>query len=238
MWRRDSSLGYLVWEEHACWGIDYSDADNIYNFLPEWMEAVERDYNHPSIIGWCPFNETWDYQGRPQDNRLLKLVYLATKALDKTRPVIDTSGNYHVMTDIYDIHEYDQNLDVIHERYDGTKVGESLFDLHSQGGRRQSYKGEPIFVSEYGGTWWSPGVEGGWGYGAAPKEEKEAVDRICALTRYFLENENFCAVCYTQLTDVEQEQNGMYTYERKRKFSDESYARIKEAFDTVAGIEK
>ena len=231
-------LGYLVWGEHASWGLNHTDPKSIYNFLPEWLEAVERDYNHPALIGWCPFNETWDIDGHPQYNDLIKLTYLATKAVDPYRPVIDTSGNYHVLTDIYDIHEYDQDINVIRERYDETVVGEKVFDYHSQGGRRQRYNGAPIFVSEYGGTWWSPGVDGGWGYGKTPDDEKEAVDRICDITKYFLENKNFCAVCYTQLYDVEQEQNGIYTYERERKFTDESYARIKEAFDTVAGIEK
>ena len=230
-------LGYLVWGEHASWGLNHAEGMNIYNFLPEWLEIVERDYNHPAIIGWCPFNETWDFMGHPQDNRLLHTVYLATKAIDKTRPVIDSSGNYHVETDIYDIHEYDQDVNVLHERYDTAKVGESLFDFHGRGGR-QHYNGAPIFVSEYGGTWWAPGVEGGWGYGKTPEGEAEAVDRICALTKYFLQNKNFCAFCYTQITDVEQEQNGMYTYTRKPKFSPESYAKIKAAMETKAAIEE
>lgn len=228
-------MGYLVWEEHANWGLDYSAPAAVHDFLPEWIEAVERDYNHPCIVGWCPFNETWDYCGRAQDPRLLRTTYLVTKALDKTRPVIDTSGNFHVVTDIYDIHEYDQDIESIRRKYDGTKVGEKLFDGWSS---RQHYAGQPIFVSEYGGTWWSPGKEGGWGYGKAPEKETEAVDRICSITEYFLKNKNFCAVCYTQLYDVEQEQNGIYTYERKPKFSPDSYARIKAAFDTVAGIEE
>ncbi len=230
-------LGYIVWDEHACWGLDYSDPLNVYNFLPEWVEIVERDYNHPALIGWCPFNETWDFMGRPQYNDLLKIVYTTTKALDKTRPCIDTSGNFHVVTDIYDIHEYDQDINVIRERYDSTKVGESLFDYHGQWGR-QHYTGEPIFVSEYGGTWWSPGKEGGWGYGNAPKTEEEVCQRFCDITSYFLLNENFCAFCYTQITDVEQEQNGVYTYERKRKFSDETYAKMRAVLTQKAAIEK
>ncbi len=230
-------LGYIVWGEHACWGLDYSDGMNVYNFLPEWIEIVERDYNHPAIVGWCPFNETWNFQGRPQYNDLLRITYLTTKALDKTRPCIDTSGNFHVITDIYDIHEYDQNIDVIHERYDDTKVGERLFDYFGRDGR-QHYGGQPIFVSEYGGTWWSPGVEGGWGYGNAPKSEEEVAQRFCDLTDYFMQNENFCAFCYTQITDVEQEQNGVYTYERKRKFSDETYAKMRAVLTKKAAIEK
>ncbi len=230
-------LGYLVWGEHACWGLDYSDLGNIANFLPEWLEIVARDYNHPAIIGWCPFNETWDFCGRPQNNELLRLTYLATKAADQTRPVIDTSGNFHVVTDIYDTHDYDQDINVVREHYKDTKVGETLYDFHGRHGR-QRYEGQPIFISEYGGTWWAPGADGGWGYGNAPKTEAEACERICALTEYFLDNENICAVCYTQLTDVEQEQNGMYTYAREPKFSKETYAKIRAALRKQAAIEK
>ena len=94
-------LGYLVWGEQGNWGMDPSAPDGLKNFLPEWMEAVERDFNHPAIIGWCPFNETWDYEGRKQDDDLLAIVYRMTKLYDTTRPCIDTSGNFHVITDIY-----------------------------------------------------------------------------------------------------------------------------------------
>ena len=98
--------GYLVWGEYPNWGIDHSNPKSVDIFLKEWSEAVERDFNHPSIIGWCPFNETWDYRGRPQYNPLLETVYDYTKAVDKTRPCIDTSGNFHVKTDIYDLHDF------------------------------------------------------------------------------------------------------------------------------------
>ena len=65
--------------------------------LPEWLDEVERDFNHPSIIGWCPFNETWDIDGRRQCDEMIASVYRATKAADPTRPCIDTSGSVHEM---------------------------------------------------------------------------------------------------------------------------------------------
>ena len=72
-------LGYLVWGEQANWGLDYSRPDGLKCFLPEWMEVLKRDFNHPAIVGWCPFNETWDYEGRKQDDDLLRITYLMTK---------------------------------------------------------------------------------------------------------------------------------------------------------------
>ena len=86
------------------------------------MEAVERDFNHPAIIGWCPFNETWDYEGRKQDDDLLAIVYRMTKLYDTTRPCIDTSGNFHVITDIYDLHDYEQNPEEFASHYERNRL--------------------------------------------------------------------------------------------------------------------
>ena len=94
--------GYLVWGEFPNWGLDPSYADCIYGILPEWMEEIERDYNHPSIIGWCPFNETWDSKGRKQYDDAIRMVFRVTKAMDPTRPCIDSSGFFHVESDIFD----------------------------------------------------------------------------------------------------------------------------------------
>ena len=108
--------GYLVWGEYASWGFDHTRDDGLRYFLPEWMEAMNRDYNHPALIGWCPLNETWDIRGRRQNDEILSDIYLATKRFDPTRPCIDTSGNYHVITDIYDIHDYCQDIASYHRR--------------------------------------------------------------------------------------------------------------------------
>lgn len=210
-------LGYLVWGEHANWGLNITTPMGLERFLPEWIEVLERDYNHPSIIGWCPFNETWDLNGTKQDDNVLKLVYLATKAIDKTRPVIDTSGNFHVVTDIFDVHDYDQNPESFAQRYEGLKTGE---DINVSFPQRQKYDGQPYFVSEYGGIWWNPGQtdQNSWGYGNRPKSEDEFISRYKGLTETLLQHPKMCAFCYTQLYDVEQEVNGLYTYDRKPKF--------------------
>lgn len=225
-------LGYLVWGEQANWGLDYTTADAIGWFLPEWLEVVERDFNHPAIIGWCPFNETWDMHGCRQDDEVLRMVYLATKATDRTRPVIDTSGNYHVVTDIYDIHDYEQNAEVWKSRY-----GVPYDRLHETYPSRQKAAGQPFFVSEYGGARWAPDSPEGWGYGDAPKSEEEVGARYEALTTVLLDNPDICAFCYTQLTDVEQEKNGVYHYDRTPKFSKKIYEQIRRANTKKAAIE-
>ncbi|MBB3108836.1 beta-galactosidase/beta-glucuronidase [Paenibacillus phyllosphaerae] len=142
-------LGYLVWGEHANWGLDITTAASIAHFLPEWMEAVERDFNHPALIGWCPFNETWDRDGAKQDNDVLRIIYEETKRIDPTRPVIDTSGNFHVVTDIFDLHDYDQNPETFRARYEPMKTGGEAFNTFPN---RQQYGGQPYFIANMAGS--------------------------------------------------------------------------------------
>ena len=230
-------LGYLVWGEQANWGLDITGPMGLERFLPEWMEAVRRDFNSPALVGWCPFNETWDKRSAdgtgaiPQDNEVLRQIYLVTKAMDPTRPVIDTSGNYHVMTDIFDIHDYEQDVAAFAGKFEDMRVGGRMqangkmahggmvFNTYPE---RQKYEGQPYFVSEYGGIWWNPEQAGNesWGYGSRPRSEEEFLERFAGLTNALLDNPNICAFCYTQLTDVEQETNGLYSYTREPKFDE------------------
>ena len=211
-------LGYIVWGEYPDWGLDHSYADNIYGILPEWMEEVERDFNHPSIIGWCPHNETWILESRKQHDMSVQLVYDVTKALDPTRPCIDTSGGYHIKTDIFCVHNYDQNPETFKANYDKFANEGVLYDAFAHMFTTpMKYKGEAVFVSEYGGIAWDLNGNG-WGYGDGPKSIEEFYSRFKGLTDALLDNEKLFGLCYTQLTDVEQEQNGIYTYDRKLKF--------------------
>lgn len=211
-------LGYIVWGEYPDWGLDHSYADNIYDILPEWMEEVERDFNHPSIIGWCPHNETWILESRKQHDMSVQLVYDVTKALDPTRPCIDSSGGYHIKTDIFCVHNYDQNPETFKANYDKFANEGVLYDAFAHMFTTpMKYKGEAVFVSEYGGIAWDLNGNG-WGYGQGPKTIEEFYERFKGLTDALLDNEKLFGLCYTQLTDVEQEQNGIYTYDRKLKF--------------------
>lgn len=218
-------LGYIVWGEFGNWGLDYSRDGALEAMLPQWCESVARDFNHPAIVGWCPFNETWDRDGRKQNDELLRIVYRVTKQLDETRPCIDTSGNFHVETDIFDVHDYEQKVEIFKGNYDRLMTEGVLFERFPD---RQEYDGKkPVFVSEYGGIQWSLGSRGdAWGYGNAPKSEQEFIDRYKGLTDALLDNERMFGFCYTQLYDIEQEQNGLYYYDRSPKFDPELFRRI------------
>ena len=224
-------LGYLVWGEHANWGLNITEPGQIRHFLPEWLEAMQRDFNHPSIIGWCPFNETWNGAGNLQCGDILSMVYHVTKFADPTRPVIDTSGYVHVVTDIYDVHDYEQDTKKFAENY--AHIDEGILNDQTQylpklQGCQKYYGNLPVFVSEYGGARWAPDDGEGWGYGNSPRSAEEFVARYKGLTDALLDNENIMGFCYTQLYDVEQEKNGLMTYDRKFKFDPGIFRKINE----------
>ncbi|MBQ9806730.1 MAG: beta-galactosidase [Clostridia bacterium] len=216
-------MGYMVWGEYGNWGIDYSLPEAIPPFMYEWAEIVERDYNHPSIIGWCPLNET-SMKLKRQNDELLRLAYRQTKALDLSRPCIDTSGWYHVETDIFDLHDYLQDPEKFGVTYSKDTLAEMIDEYHrthkTAGKFPSAYHGEPVFVSEYGGIKWdvNSGLSKAWGYGDAPKTEEEFIERYRGLTDILLDTPELFGFCYTQLYDVEQETNGLYTYDRVPKF--------------------
>jgi hypothetical protein len=247
-------LGYIVWGEFGDWGcsrmgsLDGEHQQPTASYITEWLEVLERDYSHPSIIGWCPLNETW----QSLTDRITVLddvtqgMYLATKAMDSTRPVLDTSGYSHrvVGADVYDSHDYTQDPDTFAERHAGLAQGGQPYI--NSGGSRQggnvnwsiAYAGQPYFVSEFGGIWWNPDVKEGedsWGYGDRPKTIEVFYDRFERLCAILLDDVNMFGYCYTQLTDIYQEQNGIYKYDRGLKFDME---RIRSAQQKPAAIEQ
>lgn len=222
-------LGYIVWGEHANWGADHTNFDSLRYYLLEIEEEIERDFNHPSIIGWCPYNETWDIAGRKQDDDVLRIVYRTVKAMDKTRPCIDTSGNFHVETDIFDVHDYEQDYNIFKANYDKLVTDNELHDRFSH---LQKWNGEPVFISEYGGIrvelrdFEENDREKAWGYGNAATSLEEFYERYDGLTTAIIDNPKMMGFCYTQLTDVEQELNGIYNYDRTEKFDSEILYKI------------
>lgn len=232
-------LGYLVWGEFGDWGSgdrgprhDHQQPGATY--ITQWLEALARDYSHPAIVGWCPLNETW--QVMTDRTTVLDDVtmgmFLATKAMDTTRPVLDASGYSHRVpqTDIYDCHDYDQQPATFRERHAHLAEGQPYYNgknvvktNSSQTNETWSvpYRGQPFFVSEFGGIWWNPNArpeDFSWGYGERPQSIEEFYDRFEQLCSILLDDPAMFGYCYTQLTDVYQEQNGIYGFDRSTKF--------------------
>jgi hypothetical protein len=156
-------------------------------------------------------------------------MFLAAKALDPTRPVLDASGYSHrvAQADIYDSHDYEQEIEPFQAHYRGLEQGQPYVntDPPPYGGPPRimslPYGGQPFFVSEFGGAWWQPEAgsgEGSWGYGERVTTMEAWYNRFQGLCQALLGNPRMFGYCYTQLTDVFQEQNGIYTFDRRPKF--------------------
>jgi beta-galactosidase/beta-glucuronidase len=220
-------LGYLVWGEFADWGaLEGGRQQPTATFITQWIEAVNRDYSHPSIIGWCPLNETFEPLGEnfTDLDDVTAGMYHATKAIDRTRPVLDASGYSHRVTnaDIYDSHNYEQDPARFAVQMSGLAEGHPYINTAEDGTAWSvAYAGQPYFCSEFGGIWWSDtesASTGSWGYGAAPLTIDEWYLRAEGLFNVLLSDPLMFGYCFTQLTDVFQEKNGIFTFEREPKF--------------------
>jgi beta-galactosidase/beta-glucuronidase len=210
--------GLLVWSEMAA-TYEYSD-EAVENFTNEWMEIVQQHYNHPSIITWVPFNESWGvreiYTNRTQQ-RFTEAIYYLTKSFDPNRPVIVNDGWEHTISDIITLHDYEEIGEMFMERYrDKDNILTNPHNKHKYAmAQGYEYKGQPIILSEYGGIAFQS--EDGWGYGNQVKSEEEFLIRYKSITEAIKKTDYICGFCYTQITDVQQEINGLLTEDRKPK---------------------
>lgn len=242
------TLGYLVWGEFGDWGCggfgpsnDHQKMDATY--ITQWLEAVERDYSHPSLVGWCPLNETHQENSDTirQLDDVTRGMWLATKLADPTRPVLDTSGYSHRVreSDIYDSHDYEQNPSKFAQNMAGLKDGQPY--LNRAGDNKAisiPYGGQPYFCSEFGGIWWNPAAfdnKESWGYGERVTSLDEFYTRFEGLCDVLLNDPKMFGYCYTQLTDIYPEENGIYTFDRKPKFDNE---KLKAVQTKKAAIER
>ena len=236
--------GYLVWCEFPSWGMKCDDIKALGAFVSQWCEVVEQYFNHPSIITWCPLNEAWsdlDNAKLVRDVRFVEAAYTVTKALDPTRPCVDASGGYHGRyTDIFDFHNYhsgDETVSYIEDiENTDTLTMDTVYAPDSAQERILYNCGLPLNASEYGGMSFTPACDG-WGYRTIASEEL-FLKEYMQMTTAYLDCKKISGFCYTQLYDVEQEQNGLYSYARGKKFSDDVMKRIAECNTRVAAIEK
>jgi hypothetical protein len=233
-------LGYLCWGEFPDWGCRglWPDENRLYHditYTAQWIEAVERDYSHPCIIGWCPLNETYqDLTNRITDlDDAARAMYLATRAADATRPILDASGYSHRVpeTDVYDSHDYEQDPEKFRANHAGLAEGKPFTNGPRNRPWSITYRGQPFWVSEFGGIWWNAQEKSrktSWGYGKRPQNIEEFISRFEGLCNVLLDNPHMFGYCYTQLTDVYQEQNGLYTFDRQPKCDIEIVRRVQE----------
>jgi hypothetical protein len=158
-------------------------------------------------------------------------VYHITKSIDPTRPVNDTSGDGHVMTDIWSVHDYAATKEKLIE--DLTfHPGKEPYRNQPEKKFLANYDGQPYMLDEFGGIAWMSEQDrkNSWGYGNIPTEQEEFYKRLEGQIDALMELKNVAGFCYTQLTDVEQEKNGIYYYNRSPKHD---MQRIKSIFTKI-----
>jgi beta-galactosidase/beta-glucuronidase len=218
-------MGLLVSSEMA--NAYLFDSYYAVQFTREWTEAVERDYNHPSIILWVPINESWGVPNLrdPRQQQHLRSLYTLTLSLDATRPMIDNDGWEHTnLTDLFAIHDYARNGELLYAKYRdlGTPTARVPDNARAALAPGNAYNGSPVYLSEFGGiAFIAPGTDvpkEAWGYSGIEKTADSALERLRGLYTSIARIPAFAGFCYTQLTDVEQEINGLLTYDRKPKY--------------------
>jgi beta-galactosidase/beta-glucuronidase len=216
-------LGLVVWAElPSCYRFT---RDSIRRATREWMDVVRRDFSHPCILAWVPFNESWGVPNLPMnvtERHYVNALYHLTKTLDHTRPVVGNDGWESVATDIIGIHDYDPDPEQLGRRYGAGEIRLRLFKHERPGGRALVLEGHrhdelPIMLTEFGGITFSPDVSGTWGYSRADSPDVFAV-RYQALMAAVHSIPLFAGFCYTQFTDTYQEANGLLYADRTPKF--------------------
>ncbi len=212
-------------------------AGYVDRFTREWMEVLERDYNHPSIVIWAPINESWGVPNLREfrQQQHLKALYALTKSLDPTRLVIDNEGWQHTdQTDLFAVHDYARTGELLYARWnrDFSRPGAQLpFNGTPYLIPGFQYNGAPLYLSEFGGiAYVPPGHEvpkDAWGYAGIEKTVESALARLRSLYEAIAKLP-FAGICYTQITDVEQEINGLLTYDRKLKFDAKAVRELNE----------
>ena len=226
-------LGYICWGEQASWGLDVNNEEAVRNFLTEWADEVVRDRNHPCIGTWTPLNETWGARDVVYV-RFINDLYEMTKAIDPTRPVNDASGDAHVKTDIWSVHDYSREYERLTANHD---IKPGVEPYRNMGGKDYlaNYNGQPYMLDEFGGLGWIPKEDraNSWGYGAQIETEDDFFKILEKEVDAIIASKHITAFCYTQITDVEQEKNGVYYYDRRPKFD---AAKWKAIFEKIPSI--
>jgi beta-galactosidase/beta-glucuronidase len=226
-------LGLLVWGEMAN-AQEYNE-DYAARFIDEWMQIVNRDYNHPSIIAWVPINESWGVNqiltSRAQQEHM-KTMYHLLRSLDQSRLVSDNDGWEHTdETDIFGLHDYARTGEELAAKYKhlATEPGRIPRNGREALAYGFKYNGTPFLMTEFGGIAYrlgAPAAENEWGYSGIEPTKEAFLARLDGLIKALRGNPVWAGYCYTQLTDVEQEINGLMTYDRKPKADPAEFAKI------------
>jgi len=232
-------LGYLVWGE--CAAAPAFTSTSIGRTISEWEEVIDRDFNHPAIINWVPINESW---GVPQvhsdrmQQHYTQTLYHLIHALDDTRLVESNDGWEQTETDVCGIHNYAQGNQDEPQKYDyfvdtlsnWRKLVSQPPGVWSIFAKGYHYTGQPIVLSECGGIGYKKDADkDGWGYTSASSDD-DYLHEYQQVINGIAKSQSIVGFCYTQLCDVEQEINGLLTYDRQFKVDPDKIKQINDYF--------
>ncbi len=223
--------GYIVWAEMpSVYAFTEVSRETL---LTEWKKVVAAQYNHPCVLTWVAFNESWGVEQIKSDlrqQRFVNQVYLATKEIDAMRPVICNDGWEHTLSDILTLHDYTQDGKLLHESFNTV---EKCTQKIIPDNKKQpfvdgySYRGQPIMITEFGGTSFIKDTNGNrWGYGTAVQDDEEYLSRIGGMVKGIVDIPFICGFCYTQVSNVYHEVNGLLEFDRTSKESFEKYRKV------------
>jgi len=223
--------GLLVWSEAAA-AYQYGDSA-VDMFTKEWIDIVRQNYNHPCIITWVPFNESWGVESivtRRDQQHFTEAIYHLTKSIDPMRPVIVNDGWEHTISDIITLHDYEELGEVFKDRYQTFRdqiLAGKVYHCgdHKAFAQGYAYRGQPVLISEFGGIAFNNDTAG-WGYGNKVNSENDFLQRFDSITTAIKELPYICGYCYTQVTDVQQEINGLMDAHRNYKVDAEKIRQI------------
>ena len=213
-------LGLLVWEEIPS-AYEYTD-EAVVNTSETLTGGIERDFNHPSVITWVPVNESWGMDrlyANKQMQASANMLYYQVKALDGTRMVSTNDGWECVQSDIFGLHDYAATGDVLAKHFASRdEITEHACDHRMAYCDGKEWNGKEAFLlTEYGGIAFDDHDNGSWGYHDKVSGEEAFFERYKSLTDAARAIPYCQGYVYTQLTDVQQEQNGILTPDRKPK---------------------
>lgn len=220
-------MGLLVWGEVPA-PYDFAD-ETIRNLSETYLGFIDRDFNHPCIIAWVPLNESWGVRQIYTDRRqqaAARMLYHMGKAADGTRLISSNDGWEQVTTDISGLHDYAAEKEIMAKHFESREaVEKTACDWRMAFAQGETPTGEEAFlVTEYGGIAFSTigaqGQMGGmetWGYHGKVTDEGEFLSRFQGVTDAVRELPYCQGYCYTQLTDVMQEINGLLMPDRTPK---------------------
>ncbi len=224
------AMGLVMWAElPSFFEFSHISSENV---MKEFHAFAAKHINHPSVIAYTLMNESWGvneiYRDKAQQ-AFVNGLYWMMRSLDPSRLVIGNDGWEQTMSDIVAVHDYNSDSESLMASYPDIETAAagspSRTSLRHCFAQNHAYSGQPFMISEFGGVAYDTGtrsIDSSWGYGKRLEGQEAVLEKMAALCRAVHSIDGLCGFCYTQLSDVEQEVNGLLDHNHEYKFDPEA----------------